>query len=93
MKTETRFEKAVKNPGAVYNSPFDVLADNTLNEAQRLSILQSWEQDQRELEVAQEEGMTGGEKSFLDEILAAMDKLDILVRAVDAPTKQGGHPA
>ena len=90
MDTETDFDKALKDPSAVYHSPFDVLQDKNLNAEQRLQILQQWEQDERELDVAQEEGMSGGEKSILDEILNAIEELDSPDNTPDTPTKHGG---
>lgn len=91
MNDETVFEKALKDPASVYHSPFEVLNDRTLNDKQRLAILQSWEQDERELDVAQEEGMAGGEKSILGDILTAIDRLDIPASVPASPTKHGSH--
>lgn len=90
MNTPSEFDKALKNPTLVYQTPQDVLDDKQLNDSQRLEILKRWEQDQRELDVAQEEGMIGGETSMLDDILQAMEKLNVDIDAPEAPTKQGG---
>ncbi|MFP3875002.1 MAG: hypothetical protein ACLFQT_11590 [Thiohalophilus sp.] len=90
MNQQTDFEKALKDPTLIYHSPNDVLVDQQLTDEQRLQILKRWEQDARELDVAQEEGMTGGESSLLDEILNAIETLDVDLTSAEAPTKQGG---
>lgn len=90
MNTSSDYDKAIKDPTLVYRTPGDVLADPGLNDEQRLQILKRWEQDQRELQVAQEEGMSGGEENILKEILDAMETLDVHSDTRDAPTKQGG---
>ncbi len=86
----TDFEKALKDPSAVYHAPAEVLQDENLTDEQRLQILQQWEHDERELDVAQEEGMGGGESSILDDILNAMNELGMPGKAPEAPTKHGG---
>lgn len=90
MNRETDFEKALKDPSAVYHSPAEVLQNGKLSDEQRLQILQQWEQDERELDVAQEEGMGGGESSILDDVLNAIDKLGMPVKPPEEPTKHGG---
>lgn len=90
MNQQTDYEKALKDPTLIYHRPSDVLIDQKLNDEQRLQILNSWEQDAREMDVAQEEGMTGGESSLLEEILNAIETLDVDMTSADAPTKQGG---
>jgi len=89
VNQQTDYEKALKDPTLIYHNPNDVLVDRQLNDEQRLQILKRWEQDARELDVAQEEGMTGGESSLLAEILNAMERLDVDMPSAEAPTKQG----
>lgn len=89
MNQQTDFEKALKDPMLIYHRPREVLADQQLSDEQRRQILKRWEQDARELDVAQEEGMTGGESSLLDEILNALETLDGDSTSAEAPTKQG----
>jgi hypothetical protein len=90
VNTPSNFDKALKDPSLVYQTPREVLSDKQLNNTQRLQILKRWEQDQRELDVAQEEGMIGGETSMLDDILEAMKKLNVDIDTPEAPTKHGG---
>ena len=91
MNNKTALTTILKDPASTYDSPARVLQDNRFNDEQKLEILRSWEQDERELEVAEEEGMAGGERSILADILAAMNRLDITTASPAAPTKQGSH--
>ena len=93
MDDKSRLQQAILDPATVYQAPVDVLNDKSLNDQQRFQVLRSWEQDARELEVAREEGMTGGEESLLDAILIAIDELNIRENGNTAPTKQGSHSA
>lgn len=85
-------EKIKMNPTSVYRRPNDVLHDEALTRADKIAVLQSWAYDQRELQVAEEENMTGADSSgrVFDEILAALQVLgsnDDLSES--PPTKQG----
>ena len=89
MNTQSDFDTALKDPTLVYQQPNEVLVDQRLDNSQKIKILKRWEQDQRELDVAQEEGMTGGETSQLGVILQALESLGYEPEAVEAPTKHG----
>ena len=91
MRNEDELSRILNNPASVYHSPYEVLDDEQLNEHQKFHILRSWEQDERELAVADEEGMSGGERNILADILAAINHLHLATNEPDAPTKQGGH--
>ena len=54
-------EKALLDPGLVFKTPGEVVANNELTRAQKIEILRRWEYDVRELQVADEEGMQGPE--------------------------------
>lgn len=86
------YERALVDPMAVYARPSQVLNDASLSAEQKLSILRRWELDSRELQVAEEEGMTDGEPDLLIEVLQAIGTLDpdAGLHRRDAPTKQGG---
>jgi len=75
MTTQAHLEKAVSQPWTVYDNPEDVLADKALSDAQKRRVLESWERDARELAVAEEENMGGGEPNKLDRVLQALAKL------------------
>jgi len=85
------FEKALADPRSVYHWPEAVVADPRLDRRAKLQILRRWEENERALEVAEDEAMTGGETSILRNILRAIASLDGTASAPKrAPTKQGG---
>jgi hypothetical protein len=84
-------EKALLDPGLVFKTPGEVLANNELTRAQKIKILQRWEYDVRELQVADEEGMEGPEPVTLDAVLDALRTLGAPEDTENSgPTKQGG---
>ena len=84
-------EKALLDPGLVFKTPGEVLANNELARAQKIEILRRWEYDVRELQVADEEGMEGPEPVTLDTVLDALRTLGAPEDTEhSAPTKQGG---
>ena len=86
------YERALLDPMTVYARPSQVVDDDTLDREQKLNILRRWELDSRELQVAEEEGMTNGEPDLLTEVLQAIGILDpdAELHHLEAPTKQGG---
>jgi hypothetical protein len=87
----TDFEKALLDPGAVFKNPAEVVRKADLSRDQKIQILRRWEYDTRELQVADEESMTGPQTTNLDAVLAALRALNApadVERA--APTKHGG---
>jgi len=75
MNTQAELKNAVTRPWSVYKAPEDVLADRKLTDAQKRRVLESWERDARELAVAEEENMGGGEPSMLGRVLEALATL------------------
>lgn len=93
--TERRFDlrKALENPKAVFKKPEQVVADPRLDDDAKRAILRRWEQDARELAVAEEEGMDGGESESLSAILHALATLSPDAKPeTQATTKHGGVP-
>lgn len=88
----TDFEKALLDPGAVFRNPAEVVQKPDLSREQKIQILRRWEYDARELQVADEESMTGPQTTSLEAVLAALRSLGASAD-VDhgAPTKQGGR--
>lgn len=75
MIAQRELDKAVAQPWTVYEAPADVLADSRLTDSQKRRILESWEHDARELAVAEQENMAGGERSQLNRVLEALARL------------------
>ena len=67
--------RARLDPAAVFADPEAVQAHPRLSVAEKVDILRRWEYDARELAVAEEEGMSGGEPLLLDRIEAALHAL------------------
>jgi len=84
-------DNALLDPGSVFSSPEELRDHPGLTSEQKIEILRRWAYDASELEVAEEEGMPGGEPSQLSGILAV---LDALTGGFDVdhspPTKQKG---
>src|SRR5260221_2787099 len=65
--------EAVENPAKRFEHPLDVLREEGLSTAQKLAILESWEDEAHQLLKATEENMKVGESSRIDEIRKAID--------------------
>ena len=86
----TDVDKAMLNPGGVFDKPSDVLDAEDLTREQMIEILRRWEYDARELQVATEENMPGNNSHLLDDVLAALNRLGVFSDESHPPTKQGG---
>jgi hypothetical protein len=71
MTKKQLLEEITADPARYFRTPNDVNRDRRFNDHERLQILQAWERDARALSVAADEGMTGGEQSRLDAVVAA----------------------
>ncbi|WP_283740524.1 hypothetical protein [Chelatococcus albus] len=80
------------NPRDRFDHPAEVVAATDLSLEEKQRILEIWEQDARDLQVASEEGMAGGLPNLLDAVRQAMRDLGVASRDPDAqaPTKAGG---
>jgi len=84
------FEKALADPGLVFKEPKEVLQYNEFSRDQKIKILRQWEYDVRELQVAEEENMTGPKPVTLTVVREALHSLGIFPDTErSAPTKQG----
>ncbi len=85
-------EKAMFDPGSVFDHPVDVFDEQSLTREQKIRLLKRWEYDARELSVAEEENMTGGPPNMLGEILQVLQRLDVEIDTGNSsPTKHGGE--
>jgi hypothetical protein len=87
-------EQAKLDPAHFFKSPMEVIKNKDLTREEMIDILRSWEYDERELAVAEEENMPvrgSEERNQLDKILKALLRLKSK-HEIDpiAPTKQGG---
>ena len=87
----TDIQRALSDPGSVFRTPQEVLAKGDLSQSQKIEILRRWEYDARELQVAEEENMLGGEPDLLDDVLRALHELGAGIDTDHSPpTKHGG---
>jgi len=74
-RVDIDLEQAYLDPGSVFTSPEELCESARLSRQAKIDLLQRWAEDARELEVAESEGMAGGEDSLLARILTALDGL------------------
>lgn len=64
-----------------FAEPHDVVVDTSLSPEQKADTLDTLEQDARQLAEAATEGMAGGERNKLHDVLGAKDRLGLSVLA------------
>lgn len=86
MNTKDARQDKVEKPHANFDTPREVIAEPGLSKDEKAKALDAMEQDARQLEIASAEGMQGGERSKLPEVLDAKQTLasDPLDPAYDA---------
>ena len=87
-------DKALADPKAAYRTPAAVLTASELSRDEKRKVLLQWEQDARQLQVASDENMSGGEPPMLREVMRALAALDgPRPESAAVPTKSGAaHP-
>jgi len=86
-------KKTLADPSTMFKDPQEVVQRNDLSRDQKIEILQRWEYDIRELQVADEEGMpqSPAQPVSLDAISKALHALGVEPDVEkSAPTKQRG---
>ena len=87
----TDIDKALLDPTSVFKTPEDVLKARDLTREQKIEILRRWEYDARELQVADDESMTGGSNNnLLQRVLESLSALGYVPDPdKEPPTMQG----
>ncbi len=67
----------VEQPHAHFGNPAEVVVDAALSKDDKVRALEVMEQDARQMAVASAEGMGGGERAALDDVLAAKGTLEL----------------
>jgi hypothetical protein len=75
MSEQAKSDLKVQKPATYFEEPHEVVADPSLSKAQKAEALNTLEQDARQLAEASSEGMAGGERSKLHDVLIAEDVL------------------
>ena len=57
------------------DAPAEIVADSSLSKQEKVEVLEDLEQDARQLAIASNEGMSGGEPTALSEVLQAKEGL------------------
>ena len=71
------FDEALKDPASFFGAPQDVVDAPGLERAQRIEILKRWDSDARQLMVASDENMSGGEPQQLQAVHEALRSLGV----------------
>ena len=74
-KPPKELQEAVQNPSAAFDDPMQVVQTPQLPAEQKQQALDTWEQDERALQRASEEGMPGGQPPRLREVKKAKREL------------------
>jgi hypothetical protein len=75
MSKTTPIDTKVAKPATYFEEPRDVVADPKLSKEQKVEALDTLEQDARQIAEATSEGMAGGERNKLRDVLEAKDTL------------------
>ena len=75
MYSAKDYDQALLTPESIFSKPLDVVETDSLTPEQKMTVLKRWEANAASLEVAASEGMTGGVRSRLVEIGAAIVEL------------------
>ena len=73
MSEQPKSDAKVQKPSTYFDEPQEVVMDSSLSKAQKVEALNTLEQDARQLAEASSEGMGGGERSKLHDVLIAED--------------------
>jgi hypothetical protein len=84
-------KKALLDPAGTFDEPNDIVCHPDLPRGTKIRLLTEWERGARELAVAEDEGMTGGEESMLNRVRQAIAALGADAEAGQpaASTKHG----
>jgi len=67
----------IEHPHAHFENPAEVVVDSALMKDDKVRALETLEQDARQMADAASEGMDGGERAKLDDVLSAKKALDL----------------
>jgi len=74
MNEQAKSDPKVGKAPAHFDEPHEVV-DSSLSKVQKVEVLDTLEQDARQLAEASSEGMAGGERNKLHDVLVSKDKL------------------
>ena len=71
-----QLERALLDPAGMFDAPEQVLEAGDLTHDQKREVLRRWLHDARELSVADDEGMSGGEPPLIQRVTDALASLE-----------------
>lgn len=77
MDTDKTAQAKIDKPQEFFTDPLEVVIDPGLSKDQKIEVLDTLEQDARQLSEATNEGMAGGAPNQLHDILDAKDALEL----------------
>lgn len=75
MSTESNTDAKIEKPATHFAEPHEVVTDSSLSLPEKATALDALEQDARQMAEASSEGMGGGERSKLRDVLNAKDAI------------------
>jgi hypothetical protein len=75
MYSAKDYDQALLTPESIFDDPMDIVETDSMTPEQKMTVLKRWEANARDLEVASSESMSGGARSKLDEVGAAIARL------------------
>jgi hypothetical protein len=75
MSKQSKGDMKAQKASANFEHPLEVIVDSSLSPSQKMKALDTLEQDARQLAEASSEGMGGGERNKLHDVLVAKDTL------------------
>lgn len=90
MRNKIDVKQAILNPSSVFRNPAEVVACVELDRSDKIKILEQWQYDALDIQVAEEENMQGPPSDLLHQVLQALTKLqaESITTKHTAPTKQ-----
>jgi hypothetical protein len=76
MNRQQYLHRAKLGPAHIFKSPMDVVQADSIRPAEKLAILKAWEDDERALLRAEDDGMIGGKHAHLHKVQAALNHLN-----------------
>jgi hypothetical protein len=75
MSEQAKSDAKAEKPSTYYEEPHEVVIDPSLSKTEKVKALATMEQDARQLAEASSEGMSGGKRDTLHEVLIAAETL------------------
>ncbi len=86
MSDQVHAGMARLNPARRFRHPMDVVEASAISADEKLAILEAWQMDERALQRAEDEGMSGGEHAHLQRVQEALGRM----LQMGSPIVEGG---